>query len=455
MQQLPHTETGFFHRTVTVGQCLAWVGVLVALLALGAHFFRAGNTTLVAATAGVLLFHCSASDWKRYAVGLFLVWGALEWGMAVQALIAFRRMHGAPWLRGALILTLVAFATATAATYAITRARTGGKAADSPVPLQAFAFILVFLLLLFLRQNARPETLLLDRLGQEWGGVQIFLMSWYAAFVAGRLADPRKSRKTRRMAWLAFTCVFFAQLAAGLADFPARPVSDVHAPIPGFILFGPLYRGFPGMMPFLVLFAALLTGSAWCSMLCYFGPLDSLAGRGPLKTPPPFLAFLLRYGRWAALALGSGTAFILGRADVPASIAVGAGCAFALASVLSMAVLSRQYGGMAHCTAVCPMGLAVNLLGRLSPWRMRVARGACDHCGACEKICAYRAIDRESRSRGGTRSRCSLCRDCLGVCTRNALHVTFPLLPVRIAGRVFVVIVTVVHTLFLAAARPL
>ena len=98
------------------------------------------------------------------------------------------------------------------------------------------------------------------------------------------------------------------------------------------------------------------------------------------------------------------------------------------------------------------MGLAVNCLSRLSPWRIRVDARVCDHCGACEKVCAYAAITRDSRSMGTTLPRCSLCRDCVGTCARKAITLQCPGLSPEAAWKVFAGLLAVLHALFLAAA---
>ena len=448
---------GTLDRTFTLGESLAWLGVLLALLVLGAHFFRAGETVMVLGVAGMVTFHCAASAWKTCAVGLFLVWGVLEWGAGVHSLIALRMHFGAPWLRGALILAAVAALTALAAAHVLAKARKKRlEIPDEPAFSQAAAFILAFLALYALRQYGRADLFLLEALFPAWGGIQLFLLAWYAGFVTGKLLTPRTSRKTRKTVWIVFSCFFFGQLALGLAGVPGfTGFGKPHIPVPGMILFAPLYRGSLSMMLFLVLAACLLAGSAWCSMLCYFGSIEAATSGKAVRQTPPLLAAALRHGRAGVLAIGAATALGLRFAGVGTDIAIGLGLAFAVASLAAALFLSRRYTGMAHCAAVCPMGLAVNLLGRLSPWRLGIDRERCDGCGACEKVCGYRAIDAGRRLAGTASFRCSLCRDCIAVCSRKAIRIKSPLLPASVSGHVFVVVTVTLHVLFLAAARPM
>lgn len=100
--------------------------------------------------------------------------------------------------------------------------------------------------------------------------------------------------------------------------------------------------------------------------------------------------------------------------------------AFSLCSVLIMAILSRKYGGLVHYTSFCPMGLVVNVLGRLSPWRIRIDAARCNNCGTCEKMCRYAALNSKSRIKGKPLLRCSLCRDCVGACPHKAIRLCCP-----------------------------
>lgn len=448
---------GILNKPFTLGKALAWLGVLLALLVLGAHYFRAGNHVLTVCLTGIVALHCGGAAWKRYAVAAFLIWGVLEWGMSVHALIGLRMHMGAPWLRGAAILSAVALLTALAAAHTLAAAGKSRMAApQEAVFTRTTAFVLAFAVLYAMR-DGRPDVLLLERFFPAVGSIQIVLLAWYAAIVAGNLASRRTSRKARRTAWLTFSAVFFGQLVLGLAGVPGmRTLASAHIPVPGLIIFAPVYRGEIGFMPFLVLTATVLAGGAWCSMLCYFGSAEALACAGKsVKNSSRLLALALRYSRIAVLVLGAGTAWIFHILAFSADVAVCFGLAFAVASLFVMGYASWKYTGMVHCTAFCPMGLVVNVLGRLSPWRVRVNQSVCDGCGACEKICTYRAIDAETRQKGGTALRCTLCRDCMAVCPKTAISLTVPFVPARVGERAFIVLVVTLHVLFITAARPL
>ena len=444
-----------FDRSFTLGSCLSWLWAVLVIVLLGAHFYRASEYGMVLCVAGLLVLRCSSSAWKRWAVGLFLLWGMLEWSATACTLAQFRMTMGAPWMRGALILAAVAVVTGLTGLLAMRQgARLAQERNEPDAVLRASVFMAVFLILYYTCRFAPLDILLLERFFPRLGQAEIFFAACYGSFAAGLLADPKKSRKARSRLWLIFACVFFAQFALGILGIREMLLTGrLHAPVPAFILYGAAFRESLNAMPFIVLAATLLLGSAWCSMLCYFGPFDELVSRGKaLKPLPRSLETALRWGRAVVLVSGVAAAFALKHIGIGTGAAVSLALVYAFLSLLAMAAFSRRYGGLLHCTAFCPMGLVVNVLGRLSPWRIRVDSAACDHCGACEKVCRWRAVTPESRSRGGVLSRCSLCRDCIGVCRRKAVSLSCAGLAPELSTRLFTGLAATLHAVFLACA---
>ena len=445
----------YFDKKFSLGQALAWLWASLVILLLGAHFYRASEYGIVLCVAGVLLLFCSSASWKRWTVGLFLLWGMVEWSYSACSLAQIRMAMGMPWMRGTSILSAVALITGLTGLL-VTRqaARLAREQETSDAFLQAAVFMTVFLSLFYIRKSAPLELLLLERFLPGLGAAEIFLAAWYGAFAARLLADPRRSRKARTRLWLIFACLFFAQFFLGILGIPQMLLSGhLHTPVPAFILYGAAFHDSLNVMPFIVLVSTLLLGSAWCSMLCYFGPFDSLASQEKALRPlPRLLQSLLCWGRIAVLVSGVGAALVLKHLGISTSTAISLSIAYATVSLLVMACLSRRYGGMIHCTTVCLMGLIVNLLSRLSPWRMRVDKDLCSHCGACEKICRWRAITPESRRKGKTLLRCSLCRDCIGACHKKAITLHCAGLAPESAARLFVALLASLHAIFLACA---
>jgi hypothetical protein len=85
--------------------------VILSMLLLGAHFYRAGHLLLAIAallSLGLLCIRRPQAIWLMQ--GLLLA-GAAEWLATAIRLVTDRQAQGLPWLRLALILGTVAFCT--------------------------------------------------------------------------------------------------------------------------------------------------------------------------------------------------------------------------------------------------------------------------------------------------------------------------------------------------------
>ena len=138
--------------------------------------------------------------------------------------------------------------------------------------------------------------------------------------------------------------------------------------------------------------------------------------------------------------------------DVGWTWGLGLAAAFGLGGVAVMALASRTSGTMVHCTAWCPIGLLNNLAGRVLPWRVTID-SSCTGCGLCARACRYNALTRADLERKRPGLNCSLCGDCLPRCPHGHLGYSFPGLTAARARQAFIVLVTALHTVFLAVAR--
>ena len=129
-------------------------------------------------------------------------------------------------------------------------------------------------------------------------------------------------------------------------------------------------------------------------------------------------------------------------------IAVG----FGALGLAAMAGLSTRKGVMVHCTAICPLGVAGNLLGKVSPFRIRIGP-SCTDCGRCTASCRYNALstDRIKKRRPGYA--CTLCGDCIASCETGALGYTFFGASPPVSRLIFLTLVVSLHAVFLSVAR--
>ena len=182
-------------------------------------------------------------------------------------------------------------------------------------------------------------------------------------------------------------------------------------------------------MPILFGVSVLLAGAAWCSHLCYFGVWDTVAASGRKAVPPPRWMSRLRpvfFGLMLAVPA------VLRLSGAPTGVAVALGLALGL--------------------LLLPVAVLLSWLGKIAPWRIR-RTDACMHCLACIRVCRYGALTPERLKEGRPGPGCTLCRDCLSVCRHGGLAVTLYGKTCGAAESSFVVLLSIMHTVFLAVAR--
>jgi ferredoxin len=426
--------------------------IVLCSLTTAAHFLRFGTFWDAAAA----LFPATAAFFPRLLPRPLLVLaalgGTLLWAGHGMDLASWRMNFGLPWMRLALILGAVCLAHLGAMMLMLGSA---GKKLFGPVTgaeLAKTATALFVGAVLVAAQDKTPFPLLLgDRFFPGSGIFWICLFAVYGSMVSGwLLADNRG--KVRGLIWTFFSAVFFGQLLLGLMGWSIFLMTGkLHLPVPALILAGPLYRGEGLFMPILLGVSLLLTGPAWCSYLCYIGAWDDrlarLASRPP--APLPDWAPRMRAGLLAATLLVPPALRLLG---VPWTWALGLAAVFGVIGVLVMALVSRRSGTMTHCTTYCPIGLVNNLIGKVLPWRVRIGSG-CTRCGLCSRACRYNALTAYDLEKGRPGLTCSLCGDCLPRCPHGHLGYSFPGLTRERARQVFVILVSGLHTVFLAVAR--
>lgn len=441
----------------------------VMLVFFACHYWYAGQYGLALAMLGFVAFAWTKQTWKQYSVLGVLYFAVWEWLSTAFGIMQFRPALGGEWGRAVFIVVMTAFLTLCSASLllgVLLKRETQDSACSPPAEtagsaeyrekLKAVLFLLCFLLVQGISRHAPLNILLSERFFPLFGPVQAFMLAWYGVWIFEKLSGRKTHNKYRPRIWLIFSFVFFVQLFLGLLGFEKFLMSGkLHFPVPAFIWFGALYKGAFGFMAGLVLFAVLLTGSAWCSHLCYFGSLDNAAAKtGKLSALPEKWRKIACIGRYAVFFLGGLSAVLLSYYGCSLVLVLFFSWVYTGMSAAVLGLLSRKYGAMMHCSAFCPMGAVVNCLAKFSPWRLRVG-SSCDGCRACEKVCRYRAISAESRARGKVHFHCSLCLDCMNACRQNALflQIAGTKLSAESAKTIFLFFLAVIHILFLSFAR--
>jgi len=429
---------------------------LVCSVLLAAHALRPGNFGLVLSCLLLGALALTRQAFARIVLICGLLAGALIWTHSALELVRFRLAFGQPVQRLAVIMAaLVAVNIAGAFVLAASPGRRRfDRRADLAAPLAA-VFLLtlgtLYCLQYFPRPPLAPTLLLAERFAPTFGWLEATLIACYAAFIAARLLDPKTQAETRRRGWRLFSLVFFAQLALGLLGMTSMLMTGaLHLPVPALIAAGPLYRGHGLFMLWLFAASVALLGPGWCSHLCYIGAWDDLAAGGKkLPVPLPRWAVTVRA---AILGLTLAVPLLLRALGVSLDAALWTAAAFGLTGLGVMALVSTRLGTMAHCTAFCPIGLAGNLLGKLTPWRLRIGSN-CTRCTACISRCRYNALTPERLETGKPALSCTLCGDCLSACKHGALHYRFLKLSPAHSRTLFVILAASLHAIFLAVAR--
>jgi ferredoxin len=445
----PGTENGRAGRFGAFGLVLP----VLSLLLLAAHFLRFGNIGLSLFFAGLAALTATRRGWVRTALVGVLVLGLAVWAGAWADFLRVRWEAGQPWGRLSLIMAAVAGLEVGAVLWLC---GPGGRRFFSRQPKAAFPAGLIFLLttvaLGLVREKLRFPILLADRFLPGSGWVEILLLGIYGAWIGEKMLNGGRTPVIRGRIWGLFSLVFFLQLLLGLAGVRQMLMTgELHLPVPAVILAGPIYRG--GGFFMLTLFAVtlLLVGPAWCSHLCYIGAWDDVLSRRQRKTVRPLPSWA-RPARWAILASVIVAALLLRLLDASAGTAAALGGGFGLLGIGIMVWTSRKFGVMAHCTAYCPLALVADLLGRISPWRIRI-QADCTRCGSCSRFCRYGALNESDFERGRPGLTCTLCGDCLSGCRQASIAYRFPGLSAEAARRAFLVLAIGLHVVFLGVAR--
>ena len=145
----------------------------------------------------------------------------------------------------------------------------------------------------------------------------------------------------------------------------------------------------------LPLIFTLFFGRTFCAAVCPLGAIQDLVLLHPVKVPR-WAESVLRliayvYLGAAVLFAATGSAFLICRYDPFISF-------FRLTGGLNILVLGAcflligVFVGRPYCRFVCPYGVILRQLSRISKWRVTITPDECVHCKLCEDACPFGAI---------------------------------------------------------------
>ncbi len=143
------------------------------------------------------------------------------------------------------------------------------------------------------------------------------------------------------------------------------------------------------------LVVTLLFGRSFCAAVCPLGAVQDITLIKPVKVPA-WLEHTLRYLAYVYLALAvwlavMGSSFIICKYDPYVAIFRRN----ANMNILIMGGILLVIGffiGRPYCRFLCPYGVILRQLSRLSRWRVKITPTDCNQCTLCEDACPYGAI---------------------------------------------------------------
>lgn len=319
------------------------------------------------------------------------------------------------------------------------------------LPLLVFVFVAFMLSMIQLK--VEHPMLLLERLFNCGGWIEILIVSFYGGFITYKMQDTKHSAKWRLISWTVFSIFFFTQLILGiLVSDTFLLTGKLHIPVPAMIISGPIYRAQLSIMTLLFLSTILISGPAWCSQLCYFGAIDGLMAKNKPSQKATLTKHLLRY-KGSILALTIAVSLSLRLLNINALTATLIGISFGVLGLIVLIIYSNRTGKMAHCIAYCPVGTLVNVFKVVSPFRMYIDKSTCTLCSKCTPACKYDALNIKNIKEFKPGITCTLCGDCLSTCKDNSIKYKFFNLSPTSARRLYIFLTISLHAIFLAMGR--
>jgi NosR/NirI family nitrous oxide reductase transcriptional regulator len=141
----------------------------------------------------------------------------------------------------------------------------------------------------------------------------------------------------------------------------------------------------------------LFFGRTFCAAVCPLGAIQDLVLLRPVRVPSwaenALQLFAYVYLGAAVLFAATGSAFVICRYDPFIAF-------FRLSGNLNILILGASllltsvFVGRPYCRFICPYGVILRHLSRLSRWRVTITPDECIQCRLCEDSCPFGAINK-------------------------------------------------------------
>lgn len=143
------------------------------------------------------------------------------------------------------------------------------------------------------------------------------------------------------------------------------------------------------------LIATLLYGRSFCAAVCPLGAVQDITLIKPVKVPI-FLEHAVRYLAYVYLALAAwlaatGSTFVICKYDPYVAI-FRRNANLNLLVIGGILLVIGFFVGRPYCRFLCPYGVILRQLSRLSRWRVKITPTDCNQCRLCEEACPFGAI---------------------------------------------------------------
>lgn len=143
------------------------------------------------------------------------------------------------------------------------------------------------------------------------------------------------------------------------------------------------------------LIVTLLFGRSFCAGVCPLGAVQDITLIKPIRIPP-WLEHSLRYLAYVYLALAVwlsalGSSFVICKYDPYVAI-FRRNANMDILIIGGVLLVIGFFVGRPYCRFLCPYGVILRQLSRLSKWRVKITPTDCNQCKLCEDACPYCAI---------------------------------------------------------------